>query len=56
MWRLIKFLWTGSLHVCKWETIQHGKIVEHAGSIPVGRYFYLRCKECGKHKKETLHT
>lgn len=55
MWRLIKFFWTGSLHECRWETVQSGNMVDQEGGTPVGKYFYLRCKDCGKHKRESFH-
>lgn len=45
MFRLLKFLFTGSWHEHKWETIDKKKVKYERGDVTTR--FYLRCTECG---------
>lgn len=51
MWRLLKYLITGSFHEHEWETIKSGKRYRNnnvAGEMPSGYWYDVRCKKCGK--------
>lgn len=45
MIRLLKFLFTGTWHEHKWETIGRGTL--HQGRSLVGQRYTLRCTQCG---------
>lgn len=53
MWRIFKFLFTGSWHEHTWETIKEGKIVNDYDEY-IGTYHNLRCTKCGNLKKVDL--
>lgn len=57
MWRLIKFLFTGSWYVHNWETKEERDRYYndgHNSRYRIGKSVYLRCKECGVWKRQDL--
>lgn len=51
MLRLLHLLFLGHLH--EWETIETRSIVDKH-DVQIGMSVYLRCKKCGKWKRQTL--
>lgn len=49
MFRLLRFLITGSWHEHKYKTIQTGPIIAEGYEKPIGQYYIKEC-ECGKIK------
>lgn len=52
MWRILKFLFTGSWHEHEWETLKDVGLNGEFGAK--GRRYTCRCKHCGKYKKFDL--
>jgi len=48
MLRLIKFLFTGDMHLHEWEILGKGNLMQE-GRV-YGCYFHQKCKHCGKLK------
>ena len=53
MIRILKFLFTGSWHEHKWETIARGSL--HQGRSLVGQRYTMRCDCCGEIKHKDLY-
>jgi hypothetical protein len=52
MWRLIKFLFTGDIHLHKWEHIKNIDIHSNgADSMPTAEIYVMQCEHCGNIKK-----
>jgi len=46
MWRLLKFIVTGSWHEHEWEIIQECNLTDDFGAS--GQRYHCRCVKCGK--------
>lgn len=51
MLRLLKFLWVGDWHLCKWETINKYQVYGSNNVRPERIQYHCKCSICGKHKK-----
>lgn len=55
MWRIIIFLFTGKWHICTWEIIKEGPIV-NTHDQKVGYYYNSKCTVCGNLKRDNFYT
>lgn len=51
MLRILKFLFTGDWHLCKWETFDKYKIMGNDSKLPTHVQYHCKCSICGRHKK-----
>lgn len=51
MWRIIKFIFTGSWHEHKWKIFHKGCIVNERERA-IGNFYDLQCEICGEIKQK----
>ena len=51
MWRIIKFIFTGSWHEHKWK-IHHQGTIYNEQDQPTGHFYDLQCEICGVLKRQ----
>jgi len=50
MLRILRFMFTGDWHICKWETVRTSDIYNEGESRPYARDYECKCDICGKIK------